>query len=265
MPVPPPPPAALVEEELNRLIDSDAMRRAPSHTRLLRYLVERCVAGDGAALRETSIALEVFRRDPRRRTTPDRSDRARHDAPAARAPRSALRALRAAAEGPHRAAQRTLRARVRRGGRAAATQWRGRPAHAQCDRRPAARRALRRVRRSARGRIARLGVPRYHRARLGRPGGAAGRHAGGARRAARGRVGGRFARGARADGQLRLTVRLLDAADASVQWVETRTQPAEQRFAMLDAITDRVFARFAARLRGDGSAPESAALAELLG
>ena len=52
------------QEELARLIDSDALRRAPSHMRLLRYLVEKRIAGDSAALRETAIALEVFRRDP---------------------------------------------------------------------------------------------------------------------------------------------------------------------------------------------------------
>lgn len=56
--------ADLVREELARVMDSEAMRRAPSHARLLRYLVERRVAGDASALRETSIALEVFRRDP---------------------------------------------------------------------------------------------------------------------------------------------------------------------------------------------------------
>lgn len=55
---------ALVQEELDRLVESDALRRAPSHMRLLRYLVEKRVAGDDVALRETSIALEVFRRDP---------------------------------------------------------------------------------------------------------------------------------------------------------------------------------------------------------
>ena len=61
---PNPLPPALILEELSRLIDSDALRRAPSHARLLRYLVESRVAGDETALRETSIALEVFRRDP---------------------------------------------------------------------------------------------------------------------------------------------------------------------------------------------------------
>ncbi|MDQ6619887.1 MAG: tetratricopeptide repeat protein [Pseudomonadota bacterium] len=58
------PPSSLIEEELLRLFDSDALRRAPSHMRLLRYLVDKRVAGDEAALRETSIALEVFHRDP---------------------------------------------------------------------------------------------------------------------------------------------------------------------------------------------------------
>ena len=57
-------PPDLVREELARLMDSEALRRAPSHARLLRYLVEHRVAGDETALRETSIALEVFRRDP---------------------------------------------------------------------------------------------------------------------------------------------------------------------------------------------------------
>ncbi len=57
-------PPTLIREELARLIDSDALRRAPSHMRLLRYLVEKRVSGDAAALRETAIALEVFRRDP---------------------------------------------------------------------------------------------------------------------------------------------------------------------------------------------------------
>ena len=69
----------LVREELARLIDSEALRRAPSHARLLRYLVEQRVAGDGPALRETSIALEVFRRDPATYDPAHRPDRARLD------------------------------------------------------------------------------------------------------------------------------------------------------------------------------------------
>lgn len=64
MPDLPAPAAALVEEELRRLFDSETLRRAPSHMRLLRYLVDKRLAGDAGALREASIALEVFRRDP---------------------------------------------------------------------------------------------------------------------------------------------------------------------------------------------------------
>ncbi len=45
-------------------MDSPALRRAPSHMRLLRYLVTRRLAADDASLRETAIAFEVFRRDP---------------------------------------------------------------------------------------------------------------------------------------------------------------------------------------------------------
>ena len=56
--------ASLIEAEVLRLCESDALRRAPSHLRLLRYLVEKSIAGDASALRETAIALEVFRRDP---------------------------------------------------------------------------------------------------------------------------------------------------------------------------------------------------------
>jgi TolB-like protein len=54
----------MIEEELERLAASDALRRAPSHRRLLRYLVAKRIAGDDAAMRETAIALDVFRRDP---------------------------------------------------------------------------------------------------------------------------------------------------------------------------------------------------------
>ncbi len=60
----PSPTAGLIEEERARLCERDALRRAPSHLRLLRYLVDKCIAGDEGAQRETAIALEIFRRDP---------------------------------------------------------------------------------------------------------------------------------------------------------------------------------------------------------
>ena len=50
-----------VSEELNRLLDDVGFRRAPSHSRLLRYLVERKTAGDDGALCEAGIAMAVFR------------------------------------------------------------------------------------------------------------------------------------------------------------------------------------------------------------
>lgn len=56
--------ADLVAEEMARLAASEVLRRAPSHRRLLQYLVERRLAGDATALREPAIAFEVFRRDP---------------------------------------------------------------------------------------------------------------------------------------------------------------------------------------------------------
>src|SRR6185312_7182650 len=56
--------AALVDEEMARLAASDVLRRAPSHRRLLQYLVDRRLADDATALREPAIAFEVFRRDP---------------------------------------------------------------------------------------------------------------------------------------------------------------------------------------------------------
>ena len=46
--------------------------------------------------------------------------------------------------------------------------------------------------------------------------------------------------------------RLLDGADAAVQWVETRTQDHDRRFVLLDVLADRVLARFAARLHVPG-------------
>jgi hypothetical protein len=53
-----------VREELDRLLGDASFRSAPSHSRLLRYLVERKAAGDEGALCEAGIAMAVFRRDP---------------------------------------------------------------------------------------------------------------------------------------------------------------------------------------------------------
>lgn len=54
----------LIRAELARIVDGVALRRAPSHMRLLRYLVEKRIEGDETALHEAPIALAVFQRDP---------------------------------------------------------------------------------------------------------------------------------------------------------------------------------------------------------
>src|SRR6188768_4077661 len=59
-----PPTADEIREELERLLEDAAFRRAPTHSRLLRYLVERKAAGDHGALCEAGIAMAVFQRDP---------------------------------------------------------------------------------------------------------------------------------------------------------------------------------------------------------
>lgn len=64
MPNSPQPTVQEVREELDRLLEDVAFRRAPSHSRLLRYLVERKTAGDDGALCEAGIAMAVFQRDP---------------------------------------------------------------------------------------------------------------------------------------------------------------------------------------------------------
>ncbi len=55
---------SLIRSELDRLLDSDFLRRSPSHLRLLRYLVERRLANDEGGLREMAIGIEVFHRNP---------------------------------------------------------------------------------------------------------------------------------------------------------------------------------------------------------
>ncbi len=57
-------PEAWIREEFARLAGSEVLRRAPSHRRLLGYLVDKRLGNDAAALREPAIAFEVFRRDP---------------------------------------------------------------------------------------------------------------------------------------------------------------------------------------------------------
>ena len=58
-----------VREQLERILRSDSFSTAGRHSRLLRYLVERTLAGDGEQLKEYVLGTEVFDRradyDPR--------------------------------------------------------------------------------------------------------------------------------------------------------------------------------------------------------
>jgi TolB-like protein len=59
----------LVREQLDRILSSDVFATAGRHSRLLRYLVERTLAGEGGQLKEYVLGTEVFDRadtyDPR--------------------------------------------------------------------------------------------------------------------------------------------------------------------------------------------------------
>jgi len=66
-------PRALVDRELGHVTGSALFKSSPRHQRLLRHLVERTLAGDTRALKESVLALEFFERgarpyDPRRDT-----------------------------------------------------------------------------------------------------------------------------------------------------------------------------------------------------
>lgn len=58
----PQPPAEQVELMLARIEQSHAFQGSPRHRALLRHLVDRCLADDTAALKESVIAVEVFGR-----------------------------------------------------------------------------------------------------------------------------------------------------------------------------------------------------------
>ncbi|MBI5719212.1 MAG: hypothetical protein HZC37_16215 [Burkholderiales bacterium] len=53
---------AMIDRELGRITGSAAFKPSPRHQRMLRHLVERTVAGDTRALKESVLALELFER-----------------------------------------------------------------------------------------------------------------------------------------------------------------------------------------------------------
>lgn len=56
--------AALLEAELQQLAASAAFRQSPRHVRFLRHLVDAVMAGESARLREMTLGVEVFYRQP---------------------------------------------------------------------------------------------------------------------------------------------------------------------------------------------------------
>jgi TolB-like protein len=250
------PPPALVEEELVRLCESDALRRSPSHMRLLRYLVAKGVARDEPALRETSIALEVFRRDP-----------ATYDPQTDPIVRVTASRLRHRLEAHYDAFESPPKVRI------VLPKGRYVPAFiAVADDARAPEGLAVMATRNATGDpeydvfcaafaegvadgLANLGVPRViardsvERAR--------------ARTSAAADVGRELAvewlldsvLAVDANGELRITLRLIAVLDAGVRWIETAAREPAARFAMRDAVADRVYARFAAVLAGAGHGP----------
>lgn len=63
------PTAEAVREQLDRILSADTFAGAGRHSRLLRYVVERTLAGEGDQLKEYTLATDVFDRpetyDPR--------------------------------------------------------------------------------------------------------------------------------------------------------------------------------------------------------
>jgi TolB-like protein/Tfp pilus assembly protein PilF len=258
------PSSGLIEEEFARLCESDALRRSPSHLRLLRYLVEKGIAGDESALRETAIALEVFRRDPSVydpqvdpivRVTIGRL-RARLVAHYARYefPPKMRIVLPKGRYAPEFVGL-PVNAPMQQG--LAVLDVRNDSGHADLDQHCQA--LVIRLTDS----LARLGVPRViaresvtiAQARTKDPQ-AIGRALG---------VEWLLDTVLASEGEfdLRATARLRSTIDDSVQWIETRAAPIADRLALFDALADRVFARFAATLKGDASEPDQLDLSAL--
>jgi hypothetical protein len=236
-------PPALIAAELTRICESDALRRAPSHLRLLRYLVERALEDDAAALTETAIAIAVFRRDP--------VDYDPHVDPIVRVAVARLRA-RLDLCYRHSPAARPVRILVPRGG------YRPRFVVGQGDAAPPPRLVVLSLRsadaavapapycRAFPGlladALARLGEPVIadpHRPprRAGGGAGAPGHTAGGAEALLDPML------TTDADGSLRLTVRLLDAVDGNVRWIETMADAPRRRASLARRMVTRVVAR----------------------
>ena len=65
-----PPPEAILEQ-LGRILASPLFRSSKHYPRLLKYVVEQTLAGHAASLKERSLGMEVFGRDPHYDTNAD--------------------------------------------------------------------------------------------------------------------------------------------------------------------------------------------------
>lgn len=234
----------MIEDELTRLARSDALRRAPRHQRLLRYLVEKCLAGDDAALRETAIALDVFRRDPatfdpqtdpivrvsvgRLRERLEQHYAAFDDPPRLRIVLPKGRYIPefvADASVPFEPAGVAVLGTRNRTGLPELDGWGAALAERLTDA------------------LAHAGMPRV----VARASADAAEAAAQDIAAVGHRLGVRWlvepALDCLPDGSLRAVVRLLTAADASVRWAEEAVRPAVERYALADRIVDRAVAR----------------------
>jgi TolB-like protein len=229
----------LVQDELARLCEGEALRRSPGHARLLRYLVARALEDDGAALTETAIAIAVFRRDP-----------AVYDPHVDPIVRVAMGRLRARLDGWYTdmRAARPLRIVVPKGG------YRPRFVAASVDEPPRPRLVVLPMRRAA-------STPMhdsYCRTFSGMLAEALERFGEQAvvHREAQRRGAAEAALDARAaealldpflstdgDGSLRITVRLIDAVDANIWWAETVAGAPGQRAALARRMVAKVLAR----------------------
>lgn len=220
----------VVREELAQLCASERLARSATLVRLLRHVVERHLQGDAAALRETTIALEVFGRDPRR-----------YDAQVDPIVRVASRRLREQL-GQHYARPGT-------GARLRIVLPKGRyvPEYVvRADTAPGLALAVRPVRNLAGDpalddfcrRFADLVAARLARSGVAEVGSAGDP-------AAAWRLEAVLARDVQPDG-LRMSVRVVRAADGTVAWTTSRALPAAQRMRLAEVLAGRVAARLGA-------------------
>jgi TolB-like protein len=256
MPALPTPPSQMIQEELERLAASDVLRRAPSHLRLLRYLVEKRLAGDEAALREAAIALDVFKRDPSTydpRVDPIvrvnigrlRDRLASHYADFDRPPklRIVLPKGRYAPEfvadpaNPFTPSGVAVLTTVNRAGGTELDPWCLALTERLTD--ALAQAGIERV--VARSSVAATEADTADTAAIGRRLGVLWLIASTLER--------------EPDGSLRATVRLLNAADTSVSWAEQRVRPAADRYLLADRLIDHAVARICASLAAPPKPP----------